>query len=441
MFLDFIEYKEGVYLYKMRLLLIIIFIIATGTFGLMKNIKMISISTMMGTFEIGQILLLIALLLAFLKPYKKKIDPGDKILLPLFLFILFIFFQVIRNFIQGTNPQYILRGVKTIYMFFYIFPIIIFIKNKSELNKIIHIIIFIGFVSATVAIFQFITGTTLEASDSRSFVGGFSRIYHPGAILMAFCFLLSISHFLIFGVNRKFYFIYLQIPILFLGILTTLARSLIGMVICCSVLLVLFYLLHERKLFVFQKVLLLSLLIIIGFYYFSKKSGFGIENLKLRADSAISDISYFSGNLYGRYLFILNSFEAIIRTSPIYGKGFDIKYGSSILNPFSFNCDATYNNVLLLFGVSGILLLLFLFYRIVKLSIIGYKRSINNSNFKAIYLTLQVMPIFFIVNGFFNALIISSWNLTVLITIIGILFLLRYFEETERKKIDEKIST
>jgi len=70
---------------------------------------------------------------------------------------------------------------------------------------------------------------------------------------------------------------------------------------------------------------------------------------------------------------------------------------------------------------------LILIYKIAILSIKTYK-STSKSSDKALYLSILVMPLFFIAIGFFGALIIYSANLTTLITIIGILYLLKYFQ-------------
>ena len=407
-------------------LLLIIFIVGTGSFGFFSTITGINISTPMGTFEIGQILLIIAFLTCFLKRKRRRINIRGTILFPLIFFVFLIILQFFRGFLGGLGLQLSLRGIKGIYMFFYIFPLIILIKNRSQLQRFINYILLIGLISSLAAIYQFLTGSTLGVSQARLF-GGFSRIYHPGAVLMAICFFISLSHFLVFGLQKKNIWMYVFAPFYIIGILTTLHRSLIGTTIICSAIMIIIYLFYERKIKSIWKPIFGSLILILVLSYFFQKSGFGVERLLLRGESAIMEIKYFQGNYAGRWEIFNDTFLRIIKDSPLIGVGYKHESVANILGTYYITNDNTYSNILVLFGLIGLIVWLILIYKIAILSIKTYK-STSKSSDKALYLSILVMPLFFIAIGFFGALIIYSANLTTLITIIGILYLLKYFQ-------------
>lgn len=413
-------------------LLLITFIIGTGSFGFFSYITGINISTPVGTFEIGQILLVIALLTCFLKRKRRKINIKGTVLFPLIFFIFLIILQFFRGLLGGLGLQLSLRGIKGIYMFFYIFPLIILIKNRSQLQRFINYILLIGFISALVAIYQFLTGATLGASQARIFSGGFGRVYHPGAQLMAFCFFISLSHFLVFGLQKKNNWMYVIAPLYIIGVITTLHRSLIGMTIICSATMILIYLFYEGRIRSTWKPIFVSLISIFVLSYFLQKSGFGVEQLLLRGRSAIIEVKYFEGNYAGRWEILLDTFSRIIKESPLIGVGYKHESVANVLGTYYITNDSAYNNLFVLFGLIGLTIWFILLYKIFSISISKYKSTLKSSEDKALYLAISVMPLFYIVIGFFGAIFTYTANLTTLITIIGILYLLNYFQMHKR---------
>jgi len=410
------------------LLLLIVFILGTEGFGFSSTTLGINISTPIGTIEIGQILLIIVLLICFIRSKRRKINIKESVLFPIIFLILFIFFQFFRNIAAGLNVQLALRGIKRIYMIFYIFPLIILIKNRSQLQKFINYILLIGFISALVAIYQFLLGTSFGASKAAGIGGGFSRIYHPGAVLMAFCFFISLSHFLIFGIRKKYYWMYVLIPFYLIGVIVTLHRNLIGATLFTIVLIIAVELLSKGKINLLWKPIFGGIILFLILSNILQKSGFGMEQLLLRGRSAIIEIKYFEGNYAGRWEILSDTFSRIIKESPLIGKGYQYEYVANILGTYYITNDSTYSNILVLFGLIGIIVWLILMYKIAILSLRMYINTLKLSD-KALYLTILVMPIFFTIIGFFSAIIIYSANLTVLITIIGILYLLIYFQK------------
>ena len=421
----------------MLFLLLIIFTLATGTFGLFRNISWLFIHTPVGTFEIGQILLIIALLICFFKRRKRRINIKDHIILPYILLLLLILFQAFRNIFEGMDIQLVLRGIKSMYMLFFLLPFIILIKNKKQLNQFIKFIILIGFICALVAIFQFITGKSVGISEAREYSYGFKRIYHPGGVLMAFCFFICLSNFLHFKLRRGFIY-FIIAPILMIAILTTLHRSLIGITLMISFLLYLSYLFYNEKTHTLLKSLLLILPLLIICFYFIQKSGFGLEALIERGNSAISDIRYNEGSFHFRMLLLVNTFNAVINKSPLFGVGFNYSPKGFVWNPFSLTWDNMYVNLLLIFGLIGLVFLLILFINISKTSLKMYKSSMDLQD-KAIYLALFSLPILCFLIGFFSQFFSSSTNLPVLISGIGILYLMKLFQE--QKLLQSKLNS
>ena len=167
--------------------------------------------------------------------------------------------------------------------------------------------------------------------------------------------------------------------------------------------------------------------------YFLQKSGFGVDRLFLRAESAIMEIKYFEGNYAFRWEFLNDTFSRIIKESPLIGVGFQDK---STNDRYTYNLtnDNTYNNILIMFGLSGIVLWLVIMYRIANTSYRNYK--ITSGLFeKSLCLVTLIMPLFFIVIGFFNALIIYAPNCVIWTTIIGLLYLIKLFNLQEQNNI------
>ena len=411
----------------MILLLLVIFILGTKGFGLLGYKAASVISTPIGTLELNQILLIAAFVICFLNSKRRRINVRDSILFPLFFLILFVLFQFFRNYIEGLDLQLAMRGIKRIYMIFYIFPLIILIKSRSQLQTFINYILLIGLLSSLVSIYQFITGTTFGISTASVFTRGFSRIYHPGAVLIVFCFFISLSHFLTFGIKKRYNWMYVIIPFYIIGILTTLHRSLIGTTIICSVIMIFLYLFYVKKIKSIWKTILGSLILILALNYFFHMIGFGVEPLLLRGESAVMEIKYFEGNYADRWEILINTFSRIMIESPLIGVGYKYKSDANVLVTFYLTNDSTYNNILVMFGLIGFIVWFILLYKIAIISKSNYKSILKLSD-KALYLAILVMPLFFIVIGLFNSLFTYSANLTVVITIIGILYLLNYFQ-------------
>ncbi len=407
-------------------LLLIIFIVGTGGFGFFSYIEGFNISTPVGTLEIGQILVIIALLICFLKRKRRRINIRGTILFPLIFFVYLIILQFFRGVLTGLSLQLSLRGIKRIYMFLYIFPLIILIKNRTQLQKFINCILLIGLISAFVAIYQFSTGSSLGASSVSSFEG-FSRVYHPGGVLMAFCFFISLSHLLIFGIQKKYNWMYIISIFYIIGIITTLHRNLIGSTVICSAVMIIIYLFYERKIRSIWKPIFGAIIIIFALNYFLQKSGFGMEQLFLRAQTAITDIKYFEGTYAFRSELLIDTFSRIIKESPFIGVGFNYGSVANIFGTYYITNDNTYNNILVMFGLIGLVIWFFLLYKIANISINKYKVIIKSPD-KALYLAILTMPLFLLIVGFFSAIIIYSANLTILITLIAILYLLDYFQ-------------
>ena len=124
----------------MILLLSLIFILGTKCFGFAHNIEILKIPGL-GVLNLGHVLMLIAYAFAIMKGKPKRIRIFDPILLPVFLLLLLFCFELIRNIILvDLDVKSMIRCLKHLYMLFYIFPLIMLIRNKQSLMRFINIL-------------------------------------------------------------------------------------------------------------------------------------------------------------------------------------------------------------------------------------------------------------------------------------------------------------
>ena len=413
------------------ILLLILFLLGTNFFGFLPSIEGIIISKV-GTLNLGHVILIFGFIISLIHWKPQRINIKDPLFSILLILLLIIFFQSLRGIFEGVGVKIIIREFKRIYMFFYIIPLIMIIKNKSQLQKFIDILLFFGFINSLVMIFQFITGTALVYSNVTVSSSGLYRIYHCNAFFVAMCLFVAISY----SINIKGQKEFLKkifIPFYIIGILTTFHRSLIIGCMIGIIFIVSINYLKKRK--IKFKYIVFILIIIISSFFFLTKIGIG-KAINLRMSSGIEDMKYFEGTFSQRLLLLGFKFETIITESPLLGIGF--RYNPDLsadrYDPYALSADESYGNIFVFSGFIGLIVLIIWYYLIIKISLKMY----NNSYYiydRAIYLGIFSFPILYFIMGFFSRIFFFTPNLTILITATAILYLLNYFNKSENYAI------
>jgi hypothetical protein len=417
----------------MIILLSLIFILGTKCFGFTHNIEALKIPGL-GVLNLGHILMIIAYTFTFLKWDSKRLKISDPILLPLLIIFLLALFQSTRNIIlDGVTVVEIIRELKRLYLFFYILPLIMLIKNKSQLRSFITILLIVGFVSSLVSIFQFFTGTTLYCSKVIPFAAGFYRVYHPNATFIGICLLVSIS-FSLFDMRIKGSYWVFFMPFYIIGVIVSFHRSLI---ISCFVGLLIIFVINasvEKNIKLFIKLFFVGLISVSTLFYFFDKAGLGLDPLISRINTSFSDVKRGEGTVYTRYLKVMFQASAINdRTEVFIGKGFlyNPEFMDVDFDPLALSSDIMYGNIYIFLGASGLLVLMLFYYNIFRTSYTLYKYS-DDIYAKKIYLAFIPVSVIYFLIGFFSCVVFYPPILLCLLTFAGILCLLKYFDKSAK---------
>lgn len=399
-------------------LLIIAVIILSGGFGFIRSLSFLAINTPFGTFEIGQTLIISLLIGIIFYNQKNEIRLNDKLLFPFYFFLLIIILQFLRNVSEGQSVRELIRNIKDgPFTFFIFYPLIYYINTESKLEKYIQWLMNIGIISAIVAIVQFIFKIQIDFSSTVELQSGFIRVYHPAALLFPLCIYIIISRMFDKQYKKLVFVDLISILILFFGMFSTLHRSLIISTLILVVIVIIYHSYSKKNIKVVFFLFLLSLFMIV--YLITNKDL--LDLLFNRLDSAYSEVRYFEGNYFGRYLIFVSTIAAVIKISILFGAGFT--YGSNYSSSFSVTNDNTYANLFVISGLIGLLLYLFIgVFLIIK----AYKLSlyVENGFYKILLFSISVYTVQWLLLGAFSDSItygphiiylISSWAIYILI--------------------------
>ena len=317
-------------------------------------------------------------------------------------------------------------------MLFFFVPLIILIKNKKTLFKFIYILLILGGISSIVSIFQFTTGTELRCSMIRHFVGPFFRVYHPNAIFIAICLFISFSFYLNFGLRRGHFWKYLLIPIYIFALLTTLHRSLIITSFICIIIIFFINLITKSKFRVIIKQMIFIILLFVITIYFLNSIGLGTDPVSYRIGTSYADTRYLGGTVESRIIKVLYQLSSIKGNYP-FGLGFQYnpEFMDSSFDPMALSSDIMYGNIMIFLGIVGIIIFLLLFLTITKTSFKLFK-TVTDLHDRTLFLAFIPLGLFFFLIGFFSSIFFWSPDLSTLIVIISILYLLKYFNDTQK---------
>jgi hypothetical protein len=353
----------------------------------------------------------------FIKKKYLSLKFSEPIVLPITVLIIFLAFQGIRNYIEGIDIKDILAGLNSLLLISFFFLITFYVDTKEKLENFIEFILLCGFLSSLVALYQYFTNSILSGSNVVM-TAITNRVYHPGGTLMTVCLFILTSAYLVKGSVKKINFHLFYVPFYIVGIATTLHRSLITLSVFGLLIIYIIHLLSSK--FSFKRLAIsVSILAVFG-YFLSSTNLFDI--IIFRLSSGQNEMQRNEGNYAYRFLIINNTFYAIGKESPAFGRGFNYNSDmSKTFDPFAISADADYGNFVLVFGFSGLIFLALIYIQMLYIGIKSFLRSKLLFD-KAIFLAMIPVPILFIGLGFFSQIFFYTPNLILLIFCAGILY-------------------
>ena len=407
----------------LKTLLYLVFFIEIGGLGFINPHTTFAIYTSFGKFQIGLILLIVIYITIFLSNRKVlKLYRNWIYLLVLVLHILIIF-QFTRGYISGVSLRTLFYALSIQKMFFYFIPFVVVIKTETEINRFINYMLVLGILSSVIALVQFNYGFWMPSSGVRYFGYGFYRVYHPGALLIAFSILYIEAKLLLDDRNSRKFYLYVILTLLSAGLITTFHRNLfVGVVLSSSVLY--FYASRisnniKNNISLILKILFTSGTVIVATYILLEYTGLGVSVIVDRFSSGVDDITNTSGTFNTRIEILMNAIDELRSISLLLGNGFNIAYNPS--SALFLTYDNTFANIFILYGYLGIILFSLLLISYLSTVVKLFVRTINNI-IKISLLTTMSTMICIVISSFFSANIVYSPNLSIFVVLMGIIF-------------------
>ncbi len=287
-------------------------------------------------------------------------------LLPLILFQS-IFATIISDEVSLT--EVFSNFIKMKYMFLY-FIFVYLLTRSNGIRIAIKTFLFSAILSVVVEFYIIITG--FESAVTKILIsntlGREFRLLLPTSMLMTFAYF-----YLLTKSKVKFNPLVLGGTLmLFIGVATQMHRT-----VLIAILLTTIFAFVKLFRFRFKSVInifLLLVVLLVGIIAISNKSGISLDKIALITTETNKEISDKSGNFGVRFYLPINSLKYVTQNYLILGTGLnwekmDESDFVSYLNLKYFAAptyDSGYNNIIVIFGITGVFVFLFLFYRLFK---------------------------------------------------------------------------
>jgi len=368
--------------WKIEYALWILIIFNINVFGIFHGMSIPHLSLPgIGTFHLRDLILLVMTIHAAHRFYSKK-DRSHKrspLSKPLLALLVIVILNSIIDIYQGINLNYLLRGWRRVAYYLVFFILINEVEDRKTLIRFVSGLIVIAIITSIIAYLQFTFGWSLSASKVEYMSEyGIYRTYQHGGVLVGLCFLIVLSIMLSGDKKSKRMQIAGWILVcFFLGaLITSFARSSWG-----SILMAIFLVLFMNRRRVFRPLIVIIPIFFIASYLASSgikvMTDMGlVEILKARSMSGIEDFIEGKGTFLNRILILQNKWKTVRAENVVLGIGFDsaVPISSSTptnymvnMHPRALVADSSLPNILLLFGLSGIFIFVWIltsFFRI-----------------------------------------------------------------------------
>ena len=433
--------------WKIEYALWILIIFSINVFGIFHGMSIPHLSLPgIGTFHLRDLVLLSMTLHAAHRLYSKKDRTFKRLPLskPLLALLCIVLLNTIIDIYQGINPQYLFRGWRHVAYYLVFFILINEIEDKKTLVRFISGLIVIAIITSIVAYLQFIFGWSFSASKVEYMSEyGIYRTYQHGGVLVGLCFLIVLSVILSGDIKSK----KIQIEGWFLisfflgALLTSFARSSWGSMLVA----ILFILLMSGR-----KVIRASVIIIPIFFIASLIANSGIklmtdrslmEIIQTRSTSGIEDFIERKGTFTSRILMLQNKWKTVRNENIVLGIGFDsaVPISSSTnymlkMHPRTLTPDSSLPNIILLFGLSGIFIFVWILTSFFRVSFRLWQ-NLPLSLYRATILGIIAFNIQIVLVSFFGDRFTAVFSVSILATSWAIVVLISRFAFQNRGSI------
>jgi len=427
--------------FNFRLFLITIFILTVGykTFGY----SFYWLGIPLGPVVITEGLVAFVILSWFAINRVKFVNWGNRLLMPFLLLIIFTIIQAFRNiFFDQMSINSVLDRLPLFLTLFFVFPLVYQFTTINQIEKFVKIVIAMGITASFIMLLQFLF--PYELMTRIRVYEGFIRVRTTANILVVFNLLLSFSYLLLSksrgGKKKKYSFLFVLSAS---TLMLTLSRGLIlGSIISMIIIILIYNVDIKKSIISFRSIVIaiLSLIVVLTVSFFTEIS---FETYISKINEGITEFTAYEsqGSIGIRKEMIAVKFITNFNENPILGRGLNfeeyegLKEGSKeyytlfYFNPYALTGDTTWPNIMLVYGIIGIIIFLIILFNLFKeaRSIISNKNSIFVNS---ILFSTMSIPGFIAIHSF-AASYLSSHNLILIVILSVSLFHLK-------KKLDVK---
>lgn len=400
-----------------------------------------------GTFHLKDMILIFMVIHASLNYRKISLSIKENPLVKQLIMLLAIgILNTLIDLVEGIEIHYLLRGYRYVAYYFAFFVTVREIKSKETLYRFISGIIFLSVISSLVVYLQSILGWSLSGGKvSFMHAYGFYRVYNASGAVTSGCLLILFSIGLSNILQSKFHKLIIWSCVLFLmgSQILIFSRSRWGYIIIG----IIFIFMFQRKL-VIRNIVFVTLLSIVLYFVLEHSISYflGNENLSLRksvtirAMIGVEDFKYHGGTFDIRLRSLSTKWKTVKSRNPLIGIGFEsavpiIRYTSQrsmslILHqsPYALVPDISWSNIILLFGLLGVFIFLWMFLSFFRFSYMVF-RKLPDSVPKYIVLGIISFNITTLLSSFFSSSALTGpAGVTFLSMTWAIVVLINHFE-------------
>jgi hypothetical protein len=428
---------------EFKLWLLLIFSIEVFSIWGGANVPQLPIPGL-GTLHIKDIILIYMLLTSILIGTSKSY-PKQKILfeIPLIILLIIGVINALIDIIEGHELHYILRGVRYVIYYFAYYITLKHIKSKELLYRFLYGIVVISLISSIIVYLQFSFGWSLSGGKVNYMDSyGFFRVFNSSGAVTSGCLLVLLSIGLSGNVKSRQWRVLLwaSFVILLGSQIIIFSRSRWIYVLLGIVLVILFQRKHLLRKLSFIILISITLYFTVGssITSFSGNSHTSLwRAIVLRSNVGLDNILYRDGSFDIRLSSLSLRTNTVFNSNPLIGIGFesanyvDISSysGNKIAlklheSPNALVPDISWANIILLFGMLGVISFIWLFISLLRYSYRLYN-NLPQCLEKSITLGIIALNITTIMSSFFSSSALTgpsgvtflsmSWAVVVLI--------------------------
>jgi hypothetical protein len=362
---------------------------------------------------------------------------------PIIALILLTGGQVIRSFLEGNDPHFIIDRAKVILFYLSFFLILSSFRNKNELIIFLKLFVPIALISAGTTYFQIITGIELAPKIQYLEEYNIFRVVPLSLYAMSSVFLIIFSIALGKKVKTKYFSTYIVI-LLWIGgaIALTFIRNIwISTLLCMSIIIILN--ISRLK----QTVIVLGL---IWVFFLGGLSLFkiitGTDLLSMVADRVsigYHDIQEKSGTFRYRIDSMALRWNYMMETNPIFGHGYKGIYydrvfqQSHLYDPTIAEGDNIIGYISVRYGLAGFFVMIWLLYTVFYKAI-NLLKAFPPSWQKSVVYGLLAFNIQMVIISYFASVYMQIWAIVILAPSWAILELIdRFYIKGPQKSLQD----